>query len=233
MIDFHTHILPGVDDGSHSVSESVSMLRAEARQGIEAVVLTPHFYAHENGPAEFLMRRQRAWQKLQPYLWPELPKIHFGAEVQYFEGICSVEDIRHLRIEGTDYLLLEMPFSRWPDRVVEDVLELNEWDHVQVVLAHIERYIAMQPKNVWPRLRANGVLMQSNVSYFENWKTRHKAMSMLSKGEIQFLGTDCHNMKTRRPNWDALPEKALHLVEKSAAYATFKNQLQPAAEIDV
>lgn len=214
MIDFHTHILPYMDDGSGSVSESVSMLRAEARQGIQDVVLTPHFYAHENSPAQFLERRHRAWRRLKPYLWPELPKLFFGAEVQYFEGICTVEDIRLLRIEGTDCLLLEMPFSHWSDRVIEDVIALNDADDITVVLAHIERYMAMQNKEVWDRLRACGVLMQSNISFFENWKTRHKAMSMLANGEIHLLGSDCHNMKNRRPNWDRFPEKAWTLAKQ-------------------
>ena len=222
MIDFHTHILPGVDDGSQSIPESVSMLRAEARQGIEAVVLTPHFYAQENSPAQFLERRQQMYKHLLPNLWRELPMICLGAEVQYFEGICAVEDIRHLRIEGTEYLLVEMPFSHWPDRVVKDVMELNDLTDTTVVLAHIERYLAMQSKDVWERLRSCGVLMQSNVSFFGNWKTRHKAMSMLARGEIHLLGSDCHNMKTRQPNWDRLPEKAKRLVEQSAPYAAFR-----------
>lgn len=226
MIDFHTHILPCMDDGSDSIRTSLSMLRAEARQGIEAVVLTSHFYAQENSPETFLKRRQRAWQQLQPYLWPELPDIYLGAEVQYFEGICAVDEIRELRVEGTEYLLLEMPFCHWPDRVIEDVLELCEWDGVQIVLAHIERYMNMQPKGVWKYLRNGGALMQSNVSFFENWKTRHKAISMLANGEIHFLGSDCHNMDTRRPNWDCLPKKALALAEQGSAYQMFRERLE-------
>lgn len=225
MIDFHTHILPCMDDGSQSIPESVSMLRAEARQGIETVVLTSHFYAHENSPAQFLQRRQRMYHHLLPYLWKELPKLCLGAEVQYFEGICTVEDIRHLRIQETEYLLLEMPFSHWSERMVEDVLELNDRADTTVVLAHIERYMAMQSKNVWSRLRDCGIVMQSNVSFFSNWQTRHKAMSMLSNGQIHLLGSDCHNMKTRRPNWDQLPEKALNLVSQSVAYAAIQAAL--------
>lgn len=197
------------------------MLREEKRQGIDAVVMTPHFYAHENSPLEFLERRDRAWRLLQPYLWPELPKVHLGAEVQYFEGICTVEDVHRLRIEGTDYLLLEMPFSHWSDRVVENVLELSDRADTTVVLAHIERYMAMQDKEVWGRLRSAGVLMQSNVAFFTDRKTRRKAMSMLESGEIRFLGSDCHSMRRRRPNWDELPEKARLLAERSTALDAF------------
>lgn len=222
MIDFHTHILPHLDDGSRSVSESVNMLQEEARQGVKTVILTPHFYAEENSPVEFLKRRYKSWQKLEPYLSPELPNVRLGAEVQYFEGICNVEDVHHLRIIGTNLLLVEMPFNHWTNRMVEDILDLNERQDTQIVLAHIERYIDMQNQNVWQQLLAGGVLMQSNVSFFGNWKTRHQAMSMLKRGEIHLLGSDCHNMQTRRPNWDLLPEKARIIAKQSVRMALSK-----------
>lgn len=233
MIDFHTHILPCVDDGSDSIKTSLSMLRAEARQGISTVLLTPHYYASENSPQIFLERRQRAWQILKPYLWQELPQIHLGAEVQYFEGICSAEDVHNLRIEGSDLLLLEMPFCRWSERVVEDVLELSEWENTRIVLAHIERYMAMQPKEIWRQLRQRGILMQCNVSFFDRWRTRHKAMSMLSAGEIQFLGSDCHDMKARRPNWDLLPDKARLLIRQGSEYKALQKQLSGIPEFEL
>lgn len=222
MTDFHTHILPGIDDGSKSVQESLAMLREESRLGIDSVVLTPHYYAEENAPAEFLKRRYSAWKKLTPYMTPELPRVRLGAEVQYFEGICGVEDVRHMRIVGTDLLLLEMPFTRWTERMVEDVMELNDRRDLQIVLAHIERYLRFQQKDVWRRLLDCGILMQSNVSFFGRWKTRRGAMTMLERGEIHLVGSDCHNMESRRPNWDQFPEKAKVLLEKSPAYAAFR-----------
>lgn len=218
MIDFHTHILPCMDDGSGSVSESVAMLREETRQGIGAVVLTPHFYANENNIQTFLCRRQQAWEQLLPHLPPRTPNLHLGAEVHYFEGISAVEDICRLRIADSNFLLLEMPFCRWTDRMTEDVLRLNERADIQVVLAHIERYSSMYTKQMWERLRSRGVLMQANASSFQNWKTRRRVMNMLSEGEIHFLGSDCHNMEIRPPNWDRLPKKALLLAEQCEAF---------------
>lgn len=215
MIDFHTHILPGIDDGSSTVKESVSMLREEKWLGIDAVVATPHYYANQNDIGTFIRKRERAWNQLVPYLWPELPGIYLGAEVQYFEGICAVEEIELLRIKGTDLLLVEMPFHPWTNRVVDDVLELNDRQNVQVVLAHIERYMDMQSAGVWNQLRNHGVQMQCNVSFFGDWKTKFKAMSMLDRGEIQFLGSDCHNMRNRRPNWNQISDKAWNLVESN------------------
>lgn len=223
MIDFHTHILPCIDDGSQSITESVSMLREEKRMGIEAVVATPHFYANEHSPSSFLKKREQVWNQLKPYLWAELPRVYLGAEVQYFEGICAVEDIGLLRIQGTDMLLVEMPFTRWSDRMIEDILELNERDNVQIVLAHIERYMAMQQDDIWQGLRDRGILMQCNVSFFDGWKTKYRAMSMLKNGQIHFLGSDCHNMRSRRPNWDILSDKAWNIAKQSEVYGVFRN----------
>ena len=222
MIDLHTHILPQIDDGSQSVPESVSLLREERRQGVDTVFLTPHFYAEENSPVSFLQKRYRAWRRLEPHLFPGLPGVRLGAEVQYFEGICGVEDVRHLRIVGTDYLLLEMPFSRWTDRMVADVIALGERYDLRVILAHIERYLAKQQPQTWKMLRANGILMQSNVSFFTERKTRKQALSMLERGEIHFLGSDCHNMGSRRPGWDALPLQASELYAQAAGYWAVK-----------
>ena len=226
VVDFHTHILPVIDDGSHSISESVTLLRMQMHQGVRAVVATPHFYADQNSPEAFLEKRNRVWRQLAPYLWPELPKVYLGAEVQYFEGIASVEEISLLKIEGSDLLLLEMPFHRWTERMIDDVLEINGRSGVQVVLAHIERYLTKQPKAVWQHLRDNDVLMQSNVSFFADWKTRHKAMCMLANGEIHILGSDCHDKTKRPPNWDLLPDKAVQVAKDSTSYLSFERNIQ-------
>ena len=200
IIDVHTHILPGMDDGSKCPEESLAMLREEARQGVTHVVFTPHYYAHQNSPSEFLKRRETAWRWLQPMLTPDLPIPCFGAEVQYFEGICLVPDLKDLRIQGTRYLLLEMPFQPWSVRAIQDALELNARPDIQVILAHIERYFKFAPREAWQIFRENGVMTQCNASIFLNWKTRGKAVHMWNQGQIDMLGSDCHNMTTREPN---------------------------------
>ena len=97
-VDFHSHILPGVDDGSRSVEESLEMLRAEARQGIGTVVATPHFYANHDTPERFLRRRAAAWEMLQTAMAQEagLPEVIPGAEVYYFSGISDSDQLHRL-----------------------------------------------------------------------------------------------------------------------------------------
>ena len=64
-IDFHTHILPGMDDGAETVQQSIKMLRMLRKQGVDRVALTPHFYAHRESVDSFLDRRQTAFEQLQ------------------------------------------------------------------------------------------------------------------------------------------------------------------------
>lgn len=218
MTDFHTHILPGMDDGSRSVADSLEMLRREAGQGIRTVAVTPHFYPWENSPAEFLRRRTLAWQRLEPLLEEGMPRILLGAEVQYFEGICTVEEIRDLRIRETELLLVEMPFCRWSERMIADLLELNNRPGIRVVLAHVERYFSRNPGELWDVLAEAGLRMQCNVSFLANWRTRRKALEMLKQGQIRFLGSDCHNLTSRPPDWNRLSDrtrKALELYWKA------------------
>lgn len=199
MIDFHSHVLPGLDDGSRDEEESLAMLRASAGQGIACVAATPHFYPWEHSPEEFLAARAAAAERLAKRCPPGLPRVLLGAEVHYFEGMAHAAELEDLCLEGTRLLLVEMPFSPWTERMVKEVSALHAQYGFQVLLAHIERYLAFQEKTVWDGLLAEGILMQSNASFFLDWRTRGRARRMLREGRIHLLGSDCHNMETRPP----------------------------------
>lgn len=198
IFDFHTHILPGIDDGSASVEESIAMLRELAAQGASGVAATPHFYALHTSPEVFFARRQDAWAQLAPHLTEELPEIRLGAEVQYFEGIHRCDGLERFCLDGTELLLLEMPVCVWTARMVDSVLELNRRRNLTVLLAHIERYRTRQNRSCWEPLLEDGVLMQVSASFF--LERSRKAMELLREGSVHALGTDCHNMRARRPN---------------------------------
>ena len=69
-IDFHSHILPGIDDGSRSVEESVELLDMMAADGVDIVCATPHFYMHEISIEKFIKRRNEAWkEKYERYVY--------------------------------------------------------------------------------------------------------------------------------------------------------------------
>ncbi|MGM9604923.1 MAG: CpsB/CapC family capsule biosynthesis tyrosine phosphatase [Faecousia sp.] len=215
MVDFHTHILPGLDDGSKSTRESLEMLRMERRQGIDTVVLTPHYYSSQNSPEAFLRRRQLAWEQLAGSLEEGMPRLLLGAEVQYFENMGNVEHLDVLCIQKTKLLLLEMPFCHWDERVIRTVLELNGSNGLQIVLAHIERYLSFpQNAQALELLRRSGILMQVNASFFEGWLRCRKAVSMLKRGAFHLIGSDCHNTSSRCPNWELVPEDVVRTVDR-------------------
>lgn len=199
MIDVHCHILPGMDDGSKSPEESLAMLEACAAQGIRRIVATPHFYAGENSPEHFLRRRSAAAQRLQTVWRPGMPEMKLGCEVCYFEGINRCGALDALQLEGTELLLLEMPFVRWTQRMLREIREIQSRPGTVVLLAHIERYLHLQKPEVWDALLHFGVLNQCNAEFFLNWRTRRRALRMLREGRIHLPGSDAHDIARRPP----------------------------------
>lgn len=205
MVDFHTHILPKMDDGSHSTDESVKMLKMISGQGINRVVCTPHFYAQNESPDDFLLRRQASFAALLSKLNNEgeaIPQIHLGAEVRYYEGFSHSLSLARLKIEGTSLLLLEMPFSRWEPRMFKEIQCAQENLECRIVLAHIERYLCYrQRSDFWDMLEQIDVLIQSNAEFFlSSMLHRHRAIRLFKEGRIQLLGSDCHSIERRPPN---------------------------------
>lgn len=198
VFDFHTHILPGIDDGSRSAEESLAMVRELLAQGASGIAATPHFYAQSMSPDDFFARRQCAWEELEPCLGEDAAAIRMGAEVHYFEGIHRYDALERFRLEGTELLLLEMPECAWTARMVDTVLEVNRRREMTVLLAHIERYLTYHNRKWWEPLLENGVLMQASTAFFIG--KLKKAIKLLREGKIHFLGTDAHNMGARRPD---------------------------------
>lgn len=226
MIDFHTHILPNVDDGSKGVEESALMLARLFEQGVNKVIATPHFYANDESVDEFLLRRNAAFEKLSKN-GCDVSKIILGAEVRYYDGISHLQDLKKLRIEGTRFLLLEMPFNKWTDYAINEVIDLANRGKISLVLAHIDRYLPIISKSVIAKLSANGVLFQANSSFFDSFFKASKAIKMLKENKIHFIGSDSHNMSDRSPNMNY----AINVIKKKLGndslveYIVFSNNL--------
>ena len=201
IIDFHTHILPGIDDGSKSVEMSMEMLRMSEEQGVDIMLATPHFYASRHRVEDFLERRERAFGRLMKRKGDTGPQLKLGAEVAFFSGISRADRMDALTVEDTDILLLEMPFTPWSKAVVEEVDTLIAKRGFQIVLAHLERYMEMPENRRWiGDLLAMPVYVQINAESLLHWGRRRKLIGMFRKGEAHFLGSDCHRTDRREPN---------------------------------
>lgn len=216
IIDFHSHILPNVDDGSRSAEQSYKMLADSAEQGIDVIIATPHFLPDHDSPKRFLARRDEALERISGR--PERPKILLGAEVAYFPGISQSREICDLRIEGSSLLLLELPFSNWSNRMVTEVCDIYGALHLTPVLAHYERYANIPGSaRAIDHMRRSGCLLQSNAEAFlATGYRRRKALKAFQSGAISFLGSDCHNDSSRKPN---LGEALQFLSAKAGARA--------------
>lgn len=201
MFDIHTHILPGIDDGSSSVEESIQMLSLLNSQNVTGIAATPHFYAQISSPDSFFDERQAAWEQLKPHLPSDTPEIRLGAEIQYFEGISRFNRLREFCISGTDLLLLEMPMCKWTSRIVTSVIEVSGYYDISVVLAHVERYLQYNNENAIDRLLQQGVFTQVSTGFFSS--RPGMAVKMLKQDKIHFLGSDSHNMNSRKPDFDS------------------------------
>lgn len=200
LIDVHSHILPQMDDGSKSPEMSLRMLRASASQGVRCIAATPHFYAVRDYPEHFLSKREKRMASLLEVTQPGMPVVIPGAEVMYFDGITEMSELPKLRIGRSKALLIEMPFRKWSNRVIEDIFELNSRREYRIILAHIERYLDFGNESAVEQLAENGILMQTNAEFFSGYWNLRRAVKMLNAGWIHLLGSDCHDTVTRPPN---------------------------------
>lgn len=204
MIDFHSHILPGVDDGPQTPEESLGLLRSSFLQGVDAIVSTSHFYAHEEYPQDFLKRRKAAARQLKETMLfraEVYPRVILGAEVLYFPGISEAEEIALLRIGNSRSILIEPPMAPWSENMLDEIRQLGQNFDLIPIIAHVDRYMAMlQDPSLPDRVRKRDLVVQVNGSYFLNPKTRVTAFRNLKAGKIQLIGSDCHNLDSRPPN---------------------------------
>lgn len=202
LVDFHSHILPGIDDGSASLEESIAMLRMEAEQGIRHVVATPHFYANHDSIDEFLERRAEAEGLLRKEMEKHegLPDITVGAEVYFFRGISQSDVLQKLTIGNSAYSLIEMPVSSWTDSMYQELSNIYHDQRIMPIMAHVDRYFTrFRTFGIPEKLEQLPVLVQANASFFCG-SSASRAMRMLQKEQIHLLGSDCHNMRSRQPN---------------------------------
>lgn len=222
MVDLHSHILPGIDDGSRSLEMTEAMLAEMGKQGIHTVAATPHFYANRDLPEAFLQRRKKALEQVAG-LTGNYPKIIPGAEVAYFDGMGRSQILEQLQLGDTGLVLIEMPFCPWSGRMIREVCQIWNETGLTPVLAHIDRY-RKQIKEFLPELLDNGVLFQCNAEAFLSIWTRRWALNLLEQSYIHFLGTDAHNLTSRPPRLaeacqvieKRLGEDALELLEFTA-----------------
>ena len=111
LVEVHSHILPGIDDGSPDVDTSLKMIGMLKKQGASAIVLTPHYYSDSISYEDFVKRRDNSFELLKASLPPDSPKLIPAAEVYITKYLLRNSNLDEIKIGNTDYALIEHPFS--------------------------------------------------------------------------------------------------------------------------
>lgn len=189
IIDFHAHILPGADHGSHHTSDALAQLELIRHGGTDAVVATPHFYPDADNPDRFFARRAEAAERLLSRRTSEFPRVLLGAEVAvcpYLEQMGR-EKLSGLCVQGTDTILLEMPTRDWDGTLIATIRAIRKMGF-NTVLAHIDRY----PFHWVAPLLEDGFLAQINASALFRLFGSSRYAQLLSDERIVALGSDLH-----------------------------------------
>lgn len=201
MVDIHTHILPHLDDGAKDTATSLAMLEEQLSQGVTTVVFTPHYYGRKHSPARFLEKRNEAYARLQERI-PQGINVRLGAEV-HFTGINvpEYEELCKLAIEGTTYILLELPFTtKWTRELTNIIADFVYETGYTPIIAHVERYkeVLKNPELV-NELVELGCLIQVNAQAFLDKKQKGFALALVKRGLMHCIGSDSHDLEERKP----------------------------------
>ena len=197
MIDLHSHILYGIDDGSKSIEESLEILGKAYVGGVTDIVLTPHFIKDSKYKAD-----NNEKERLKKTLENELKKRHMdmhlylGNEVFIDEGLPKLFDKDIATINGSRYLLIEFPLGG-KSTIIDEVLDELDEAGIIPIIAHPERYLAYYKDFAFfEHLRRKGCYLQANVgSLFGHYGRKSKKMlkELLKRNLISFFGSDIHH----------------------------------------
>lgn len=206
LVETHCHIAPGIDDGARDVETSLAMIERLKQQGAKSIILTPHYYSDTISLDDFLRRRDKAINDLLRALPSGSPKIIPGAEVYISDYLFNNSNIDELKIANSSYILIEHQFSSSFSEATYDRLMNMYCDYgAKPILAHIERYPALM-SDIY-RLEDYidmGCITQVNISSFANApkKLKKALFKLLDTGHIHLIGSDCHNLNTRPPEYE-------------------------------
>jgi protein-tyrosine phosphatase len=249
MIDLHSHILWGIDDGSLSLEMSLQMLKMSADSGVTDIFATPHANRHGAVP-EWPVVLDKINTLQEEADRASIPiHIHSGAEVELDYHILDFvrEGSHDYCLNGSDYILVELTRQSRPPQVEELLYELMLRGFTPV-LAHPERYdhIMSHPDQVLEWMR-HGLLLQSNLGSFTGFfgdSAQHLARELQKRGLISFLGSDAHRTNVRTTDtspgreaivrlqggqalWDRCIENSQKLLQNKVIYPEVPDSWDP------
>lgn len=229
IIDFHSHILPDIDDGADSMETALEMLALSRSQGVDTIVSTSHYYNFRESVESFIQRRDNALYKLEKHIKEndmDLPEIIPAAEVRLYPELRMEENLDKLCINGTKNILIEMPYSSWSGWMYNEIYALITKGY-HPVMAHIERFFGpVSEKEILTKMLSMDVYVQCNAESFTERRARGFIKKLVKMNRLTVIGSDCHNMKERVSLFDTAcaylrkkyGEEYLNVIMENAEY---------------
>ena len=212
MIDIHSHILYGLDDGAKDLAGSIEMARQAVAEGITSVIATPHHRhpSYTNTKKDILLGVQQLQAELQRQSIPL--NVYAGQEIRIFGEMVDVliDNEELLTLHNSEYVLVEFPSSSIPKYTEQLFYDLLVKGFTPII-AHPERNaeIAENTDKLY-RLIKNGALSQvtaASVAGMFGKKTQKLSLDLLEHQQAHFVATDAHNITNRACMWKQAMDK--------------------------
>lgn len=196
--DMHSHLIPGIDDGSPTIETSIEMIREFKAMGYQKIITTPHVMCdyYKNTPEIIL----GGLEKLKTELTRLNISIEIEAAAEYNldDGLEQLIDEKKILTFGDNNVLFELPFMQEPPNL-QDIIFKFQTNGYKPILAHPERY-SFWHKNLdkYKELKAKGILLQINLlSLTGHYSPEVKKIAehLVDADLIDFVGTDCHKIE--------------------------------------
>jgi len=221
MIDVHTHILPGWDDGAADRAEAERMIAVAREDGISKIVLTPHVHrmTREDDALPGLGGRLAAFCREMGDLGISL---FAGAEVYFHvDMIRNIKD-HHLTVNGSNYVFIEFPAQYLPGEAKKLISDMM-FEGLIPIISHPERnsHMAQAPETLYELISRGALAQATSQSLVGTFGKRIQKTSFhfLKHRLVQIIASDAHNATTRPPRLTQAVEMAAKTVGRAAAEA--------------
>ena len=205
--DMHSHLIPGIDDGSASLEESLDLIRSFQAKGYTKLITTPHVQLEFYDNKREKITDQFA--KLKDFISQQIPGMTLEAAAEYYLDNLFISSILEegLLTFGKNYVLVEVSMAGWPRNFSDAIFAIQSAGYTPV-LAHPERYLYEENPDTYKALKAKGLMMQMNLlsplGYYGR-SVKNLAEKYMDAGIYDLCGSDVHG------------ERHMNAMEKLAA----------------
>ena len=197
-VDMHSHLIPGIDDGSQNMDQTIAMLAKFESFGYQKIITTPHVMSdYYKNTTDIILTGLEAVQETAAKLNLSI-EINAAAEYYYDENFMSLIKKKDILTFGDSYVLFEFAFMNEPSNINGLIFDLRSAGYTPV-LAHFERYMYWLGNVEKARsLRENGVKIQMNLNSLTGHygpDVKKQAIALIDNELIDFIASDCHRIE--------------------------------------